>query len=307
MPKPATDKSPPCKLMLDSGAYSALTRGETIDVRKYIDFIKDNQQYCHSYVNLDVIPGGKPHLSLEEAAKRSYTNLQTMWKAHLKPLPVFHIGEDFKWLQRLLDDGERYIGLGGMAKARQDVRRRWLDQVWTVLTNDEGRPLVKVHGFGLTQVEHIKRYPWFSVDSTAWALAGGYGIVFGPDYSQGDENPDFKKFTAVMMAGRERAKKTTDSVAAKQYEFMGDLHRRMVDHWLEAQGCDITMMRNTPDLRRRAMLLFFEGLRNQLFDVRFNHRGWSLAMNPVRLPKLKPLSAFSPTIVYAPTFARAGP
>lgn len=303
MPTRATDK-PPCKLMLDSGAYSALTRGETIDVRKYIDFVKENAELVHSYVNLDVIPGGSTPRALEEAASASYKNLQAMWKANLKPLPVFHIGEDFKWLQRLLDDGERYIGLGGMAKAKQDVRRKWLDKVWTVLSDDQGRPLVKVHGFGLTAVEHLKRYPWYSVDSTAWALAGGYGIVFVPQL-KGDKHGNnwfdyTAPYSAVMMAGRERASKTTDGVAAKQYEVMGDMLRSIVDEWLKEGGTNITQMRNTPDLRRRAMLLFFEGLRKQLYDVRFHHRGWTLDMNPIRLPKgLKPLKPHNLTIVYA--------
>jgi hypothetical protein len=37
---------------------------------------------------------------------------------------------------------------------------------------------LKVHGFGLTVLSLMKRYPWFSVDSTSWVLTGRFGAIY---------------------------------------------------------------------------------------------------------------------------------
>ena len=42
-------------LFLDSGAYSAWTQGVEINIRDYIDFIKQHQDIIDIYANLDVI------------------------------------------------------------------------------------------------------------------------------------------------------------------------------------------------------------------------------------------------------------
>ena len=42
-------------LFLDSGAYSAWSKGVTIDIDEYISFIKKNIKYITVYANLDVI------------------------------------------------------------------------------------------------------------------------------------------------------------------------------------------------------------------------------------------------------------
>src|SRR5262245_30767441 len=47
----------PIRLFLDSGAYSAWKKGETIDVRDYIKFVREAEPCLTVYANLDVIPG----------------------------------------------------------------------------------------------------------------------------------------------------------------------------------------------------------------------------------------------------------
>jgi len=90
--------------MLDSGAYSAWNRDETIDIDEYIAFIKKHRKLVDTYVNLDVIPGkyGRPRTQqeVEASAKLSYENLQYMKSKGLSPIPVFHQGERFHWLER---------------------------------------------------------------------------------------------------------------------------------------------------------------------------------------------------------------
>src|SRR5260221_8934511 len=109
------------QLMLDSGAFSAWNRGEEINIKEYIAYVKRNQHLLHSHVNLDVIPGvhGQRRATddVESSAKQSYDNLQIMKAAELRPIPVFHHGESLTWLERLLKDGEPYIGLSASKDA----------------------------------------------------------------------------------------------------------------------------------------------------------------------------------------------
>ena len=106
---------PGIRLFLDSGAYTAWTKGQTIDVHEYIKFVHEVEPCIATYANVDVIPGGSDRVrttaDAEASARRSYRNLQIMKDAGLKPLPVFHQGEHFRWLETMLVDGEDYIGV----------------------------------------------------------------------------------------------------------------------------------------------------------------------------------------------------
>lgn len=56
------------KIMLDSGAYSAWTLGNSIDIDDYISFIKRKTAHLECYVNLDVIAGAVIQPALNQAA-----------------------------------------------------------------------------------------------------------------------------------------------------------------------------------------------------------------------------------------------
>ena len=133
-------------LMLDSGAFTVQRTGETLDVNAYATFIKEREHHLASYVNLDEIPKSDPleqttPEEFERAAKASYCNLQIMKKAGLHPIPVFHMDENWKWLLRLLADGEPYIGLSTNKDKPPAQQRRWLDRCFTLLTAEDGSPL----------------------------------------------------------------------------------------------------------------------------------------------------------------------
>jgi hypothetical protein len=158
-------------LFLDSGAFSAKTQGVEIDIKEYISFIKQNKDIITVYANLDVI--GNPDASLK--------NLHIMEKAGLYPLPVFHYGEDpEKYLVPLLLK-YKYIALGGLVIGATPKLISWLDTIFKkYLTDKAGMPIVKVHGFGLTNFVSLLRYPWYSVDSTSWVITGRVGSIFIP-------------------------------------------------------------------------------------------------------------------------------
>lgn len=180
---------PKISLVLDSGAFSSWTRGAEVDLDAYIRYIKDNCEWLDHYVNLDVIPGefGRvPSLKeVEASAQKGWENLLYMESFGLHPMPVFHQGEQFKWLHRLIDHGCTYIGISPANDRTTDQKRVWLDQVFEQITDSEGWPTIKTHGFGVTSIPILFRYPWYSADSTSWTLFGVYGMVLMPQVVDG--------------------------------------------------------------------------------------------------------------------------
>ena len=163
-------------LFLDSGAYSAWSQGKEIDINDYINFIKEHHEVIDVYANLDVI--GDPDAT--------WKNQMIMEKEGLDPLPVFHYGENEKWLIKMLKKGYDYISLGGMVPISTTDLMHWLDHLYkTYLCDDKGMPIVKVHGFGLTSLRLMLRYPWYSVDSTSWVVTGRMGSIYIPRFRSG--------------------------------------------------------------------------------------------------------------------------
>jgi len=145
------------------------------DVRKYLDeyieFIHKYKNQLMGYVNLDIIYN----------AEESFENQQYMEKHGLRPIPVFHYGEDFKWLEHYIDNYD-YIGIGGVAGGIT------LQQFVNSLGNKafeyiaRKKPNIKVHGFAVTSVNLMRRFKWQSCDSTTWLKHAAYGNVMVPSY-----------------------------------------------------------------------------------------------------------------------------
>lgn len=165
-----TTKQCPVELFIDSGAFSAFTQGVKIDLDEYIAFIKQYKDIITVYANLDVIGD----------AAGTLANQKRMEKAGLKPLPCFHYGEPIKYLQYYLGRHD-YIALGGMVPIDNKDLVVWLDDLYShYICDEDGMPRVKVHGFGLTSLKLMLRYPWYSVDSTSWVVTGRMGAIYVP-------------------------------------------------------------------------------------------------------------------------------
>lgn len=172
------------RFFLDSGAYTAWTKNIHIDLDEYCAFIKANSEKLEAYACLDVIPG-KPggFATLAQkvaAAEESWTNYLYMRNEGLDPIPVFHYGEPWHFLERMLRYGCTYIGVGGLVAVQPKERRAWLDEFFTRICDKNGFPTVKTHGFGMTALVLMFRYPWHSVDSTKWLQTAAYGEIFLP-------------------------------------------------------------------------------------------------------------------------------
>lgn len=145
----------------DSGGFSAMTQGVEINIQEYAAWIKRWQHLFCVYANLDVI--GNPQATWE--------NQQTLEGMGLTPLPVFHTGSDWSWLERYLEQYS-YIALGGMVPYMRFPKRvmPWIIQCFK---KAQGRAVY--HGFGATSWVVIRDLPWYSVDSSSW----GQGFRFG--------------------------------------------------------------------------------------------------------------------------------
>jgi len=153
------------EVFLDSGAFSAFTQNETIDLSAYCDYINRFKHLITTYSNLDVI----------SSAKGTLANQKDMECEGLKPLPVFHVSEDWKYLEDYITH-YTYIALGGMVPyLKRDKRKQLMSWLLRCFKMAQGRSVF--HGFGCTSWDVVCAYPWYSVDSSSWGASFRYGQV----------------------------------------------------------------------------------------------------------------------------------
>ncbi len=158
------------KVFLDSGAFSAFSLGSEIDLGKYCDYIHENADIIDFPSVLDAIGD----------AEGTWRNQEEMERRGTKPLPCFHYGEPTEILDHYVKNYD-YITIGGMVPISTVQLRIWLDRLWEEhLTNADGSPKTKVHGFGLTSLPLMMRYPWYSVDSSTWVQWAANGMILVP-------------------------------------------------------------------------------------------------------------------------------
>jgi len=166
------------KVFLDSGAFSAHSLGVDINIDAYCSYIQNNKDI----IRVDDVTGALLASVLDGigSAKLTLENQKEMEAQGVKPLPCFHFGEPEEYLKHYMDNYE-YITLGGLVPISTKESIRWLDRIWgRYLADEHGRPRLRVHAFGVTSQDIMKRYPWASVDSSSWVQAAGNGSIYLP-------------------------------------------------------------------------------------------------------------------------------
>lgn len=166
------------QIFLDSGAFSAFTLGVKLSVEEYCGYINRNLDIVRKedgVVMASVLDGiGDP--------LQTYRNQLEMELRGCKPLPCFHAGEDERYLEHYVRNYE-YITLGGMVGSSTKQLSVWLDRMWErYLTDGSGRAKIKVHGFGITAIPLMERYPWYSCDSSSWIQSAAFGSIVTAEY-----------------------------------------------------------------------------------------------------------------------------
>ncbi len=176
------------KVFLDSGAFSAYTLGIELNLPEYCEYIKRNMDIWRvedGTVMASVLDGiGDP--------LKTWQNQMWMESLGVRPLPCFHAGEDERYLEYYVQNYE-YITLGGMVGSSSKQLCIWLDRMWDkYLTDGSGKPKLKVHGFGITSIPIMSRYPWYSVDSSSWIQIAAFGGIMTAEWgplSVSDKSP----------------------------------------------------------------------------------------------------------------------
>ena len=103
-------------------------------------------------------------------------------KSRDKLLPIFHQGEDFKWLRNMLEyrhpDGKPiwYIGISPANDVNVSEKVKWLETVYKIIA-ESSNPNVHTHAFGMTSLNVLEQYPFTSADSTSWILSASNGSI----------------------------------------------------------------------------------------------------------------------------------
>lgn len=205
------------RIFLDSGAFSAFSQGVEIDIEQYCQYVLENSDFIEVVSVLDAIGD----------ANATFRNQRYIESRGIDVLPCFHYGEPEEALAYYAEHYE-YVTLGGMVPISTPQLKIWLDRIWDrYLTDADGRPKLKVHGFGLTSVPLMERYPWFSVDSSSWVQLGGMGNIFLPDFGT--------LAVSEFAPQRKQAEKHVDNLPRE--------HQEVVLEYIETLGFDIERLR----------------------------------------------------------------
>jgi hypothetical protein len=191
-------------------------------VDSYAAFLKENKDLFDVYVSVDVI--FNPELSWKV---QKY--MEDVHKLH--PLPVFHSGESFTWLQKYIDNYE-YIGMSGLGQRAK--KAQWIANVgepaWSMICNDKGMPRVKVHGFAMTSPDLIIEFPYFAVDSTSWLQFGKFGLIIIP--RKKNNKFLFTESPHIISVSARKKKKTE----VEHFENLPMIDQKHVLEYLEMKG-----------------------------------------------------------------------
>lgn len=173
------------KTFVDSGAYSAHTKGIELDVDTYISYLNENDEFVSICAQVDKIPGvfnqPKSKDDLETAPELTWENYLYMYpkmKSPEKLLPIFHQGEDFKHLHRMLNHEPKieYMGISPANDMPTRAKEKWIKECFDIIAASPN-PTVKTHAFGMTSLWVLNRYPFTSADSTSWIMTGANGGI----------------------------------------------------------------------------------------------------------------------------------
>ena len=189
-------------VIIDSGAFSAWNRGKHISIKEYITYCQQCLETAKEYnktihvVNLDVIPGkagGTKALNacigseiqlkqnkdlINSAAARGFQNLKRMKREGITPIHVYHQGEDWRWLEKMVEQTD-YIGISPANDMPSISKKKWIYSVFEYMYKRGIE--VRTHGFAVWVFDLMKELPWTSCDAATWLISAGLGNVYIPN------------------------------------------------------------------------------------------------------------------------------
>lgn len=157
--------------LLDSGAFTFMENASKarIDWNEYVEryaaFINEHNIELFFELDIDSVVGLKEVERLREK-QESLTKK--------KCIPVWHRsrGKDY-WFE--LIKSYSYVAVGGIVSG--EIKRTEFS-IFTHLLKAARDHDCKVHGLGFTNIRTLNKYPFYSVDSTAWIYGNRSGFVY---------------------------------------------------------------------------------------------------------------------------------
>lgn len=253
------------KLFIDSGAHSAHTKGSEVNVDEYIDYINERIDDVTVYAQVDKIPGRyrqeKTAQDFLDAPKLSWENYLYMHEKSADPdklMPVFHQGEDLKWLENMCNytfpDGSKvqYIGLSPRGDVTLRQKYDFSAECFGIIQSSNN-PNVKVHALGATSLGMLERLPYYSADSTTWVLVSAYGQVWVPsDLFSDIITDDFTTGVKLGVSLENKVHPTNKEV----YWFQNEATRKRLDDYFESIGTNLEELSTSHSRRAWASAIF---------------------------------------------------
>lgn len=160
-----------CKLfLLDSGAFTFMSNSKKkVDwdeyVENYANFINKNDIKNFFELDIDSIVGLKKVEELRYKLEK-LTNK--------KCIPVWHKSRGLDYWKKMTKDYD-YVAIGGIvAKEIKPEEYKY----FTILLDIAKKNNCKVHGLGFTGINYLRKYHFYSVDSTAWSSGWRFGTLY---------------------------------------------------------------------------------------------------------------------------------
>lgn len=179
-------------LFVDSGAWTAHSKGKNLDIDEYIQYVNINDEHFYIIAQGDTIPGKfrqiksyEDRIKAPESSWQNYLYMLPKLDSPCKLLPIFHQGEDFKWLHNMLDFTDDfgnhipYIGLSPANDSGVPMKIEFLKRCFDII-RESSHPNVRTHAFGMTSLDVLEMFPLTSADSTSWIMCAANGGVYTP-------------------------------------------------------------------------------------------------------------------------------
>jgi hypothetical protein len=158
--------------LLDSGAFTFMNdkkNAKNINwdeyTEKYAKFINENNIELFFELDIDSIVGIKE----VERIRNKLENL-----TQKKSIPVWHKSRGFDYWIDMCKSYD-YIAIGGIVT--QEIKRTEYS-IFSNLLKIAKQNNCKVHGLGFTNLDGIKKYKFYSVDSTTWIMGNRSGFIY---------------------------------------------------------------------------------------------------------------------------------
>lgn len=159
--------------MLDSGAYTFMAAeegaGHDIDWDKYVEdyaaFVVQHDIELYFELDIDSLVG------ITEV-ERLRKNLEYLTGRPC--IPVWHKNRGKEYWHKMIQEYD-YVAIGGIVVGEITSKDY---PMFTYMLNEARKENCKVHALGFTNLEGLRKYKFYSVDSTAWLSGNRFGAVY---------------------------------------------------------------------------------------------------------------------------------